>query len=168
MNAYDILEFRRYLDEHDPENKEFRRITHEKYEWLEGYWRSRWRNNGFDTFCRRFGEYYWRYVSEIPVLAKQLGALGPIGDSTLDEYRPNEFVVKATILLCADEGTFVERFKAMMQMVRQIRNNLFHGRKMELIEREVYDRNKTLVRLAGEITTLLLDNLYSAEKSIGL
>ncbi len=39
MMAFEIREFTEYLNKHDPENKELRRIFHENYEWIEGYFR---------------------------------------------------------------------------------------------------------------------------------
>ena len=51
----------------------------------------------------------------------------------------------------------------MMYIVRQIRNNLFHGRKLELRHRQ-YERNKCLVMTAEKITALLLEHLVEAEQ----
>lgn len=53
-------------------------------------------------------------------------------------------------------------FKALMYIVRQIRNNLFHGKKMEL-EGKQYERNKRLIKTATEITKEILNNLRDAE-----
>lgn len=53
-------------------------------------------------------------------------------------------------------------FKALMYIVRQIRNNLFHGNKLE-IEEYQYNRNKKLVQVAASITKVILDNLKNAE-----
>lgn len=51
MIAYEIRQFKDYLNQHDPENKELRRIFHENYEWLEGYFRSRWGRNNPSAPC---------------------------------------------------------------------------------------------------------------------
>lgn len=53
-------------------------------------------------------------------------------------------------------------FKAVMYIVRQIRNNLFHGRKLEVEPRQ-YERNRQLVSSAQQITDLLLEHLVEAE-----
>ena len=53
-------------------------------------------------------------------------------------------------------------FNALLTIVKQIRDNLFHGRKMDLAE-EQYARNKELVRMAIETTTIVLDKLEQAE-----
>ena len=53
-------------------------------------------------------------------------------------------------------------FKALMYIVRQIRNNLFHGNKLEIKE-DQYQRNKKLVQTAASITKVILDNLKNAE-----
>jgi len=57
-------------------------------------------------------------------------------------------------------------FKALMYIVRQIRNNLFHGNKIELFDKP-YERNKKLVQTAASITKVILDNLKNAEKNGG-
>lgn len=56
-------------------------------------------------------------------------------------------------------------FKALMYIVRQIRNNLFHGKKMEL-DGEQYERNKRLIETAAEITKEILNNLQAAENYV--
>ena len=54
-------------------------------------------------------------------------------------------------------------FKALMYIVRQIRNNLFHGNKLELVEVQ-YMRNKELVQTAASVTKVVLNNLQNAEQ----
>ena len=54
-----------------------------------------------------------------------------------------------------------------MILVRQIRNNLFHGKKMELSQHHIYERNKELVRLGAEVTTVILNHLYTVAQNIG-
>jgi hypothetical protein len=166
MSAFDILLFRQHLEKNDPENREFRRRFHENYEWLDGYCRTKWVNEGDNAifrFCTKFGEYYWLYVPEIPELASKMGKLGPIGSSRKKDYEPTDEINQATLLLRNEDGTPVQRFRAMIELVRQVRNNLFHGKKMELNEPQIYERNKGLVRLGAEITTVLLDHLEQAE-----
>lgn len=60
------------------------------------------------------------------------------------------------------EDTNYASFKALMYIIRQIRNNLFHGNKLQ-IENEQYNRNKKLVQVATLITNVILDNLKKAE-----
>ena len=54
-------------------------------------------------------------------------------------------------------------FNALLTIIKQIRDNLFHGRKIELAP-EQYNRNKELIGLSVELTTVILDNLENAEK----
>lgn len=170
MNAFEILSFRQHLEMNDPENKEFRRRFHENYEWLDGYCRSKWvasGDNAIMIFCTKFGEYYWNNIPQIPILAHELGDRGPIGNSRNPNYESTKEVDLATITLQHNEGSNVHQFRAMMILVRQIRNNLFHGKKMELNERDIYQRNKELVRLGSEITTVILDHLEETARNIG-
>jgi hypothetical protein len=53
-------------------------------------------------------------------------------------------------------------FKALLYIVRQIRNNLFHGNKFDL-EREQKKRNIMLIKTASETMEIILDNLGEAE-----
>lgn len=52
-------------------------------------------------------------------------------------------------------------FKALVYIVRQIRNNLFHGHKLSL-DPVQYERNKILVSLASRVTEILLENLVAS------
>ncbi len=49
-------------------------------------------------------------------------------------------------------------FKALMYILRQVRNNLFHGSKFSM-EQQQYKRDKKLVALSSKATTLILENL---------
>ena len=167
MKAQEIIDFQRHLLEHDPENLENRRAFHETFEWLEGYWRSHNHLVNFDGFCREYGNYFGG-IAEIETLAQQLAAEGVVGNSRDPNYQPLQDVRDATNRLNQGLGTPSERFKDTMQIVRQIRNNLFHGRKMEWTIVDQYERNKRLVRLAGAITHLLLANLTVGEVRLGL
>lgn len=62
--------------------------------------------------------------------------------------------------IMADQWTSGEHaaFKALVYIVRQIRNNMFHGHKLEL-ESSQYDRNKRLLKIAATVTGVILDNL---------
>lgn len=168
MRASEINNFRRHLDQRDLENKENRRVLHENYEWLEGYWQSNHRIHGFDQFCQLYGNYLWTNVPETQESAIELSHHGPIGNNRNTDYFPTEEIVRATNTLRNATATSEQRFRAMMLLVRQIRNNLFHGKKMELTDRENYERNKTLIRIAARITTLILDNLEEAGEHLGL
>jgi len=161
MQASDVTMLRQHLYQMDPENLENRRRFHENYEWLEGYWRDRWWTNGFKKFHENLGGYYWS-IDGLRDLAHELAKMGPIGDSTKPNYEPNQNVIEATQkLLAAKEGD-EELFNATMILIRQIRNNLFHGRKMEISDHDAYERNKKLVHLARQITDILLDELEQA------
>jgi hypothetical protein len=187
INARYIHELRGRL-ENDPEYREARCGFYEAYGWLEGYWREQWRSNGFESFCRNFGPLYWE-DENLRDLAGELACEGPVGNSARG-YVPTNEVVAATFHLLNESKVVSEddrhrcveaarnrcrrrreeepsewnssSFHAMMLMIRQIRNNLFHGRKME-IERIQYERNKRLVTLARDITELLLSNLERVE-----
>ena len=134
MRASEITMFRKHLKD-DPENLAFRRTFHENYEWLEGYWHSHEEVHSFDRFCQLYGEYYWEQVASVQSFAAEVGTLGPIGSSTRPNYAPTQTVVEATSILTNNDGSSVQKFTAMLLLVRQIRNNLFHGRKMELIKK---------------------------------
>ena len=69
-------------------------------------------------------------------LAEELGKLGPIGSSNNLDYAPIKPVIDATTKLLALESDGKELFEATMILIRQIRNNLFHGKKMEIADRE--------------------------------
>ena len=56
-------------------------------------------------------------------------------------------------------------FRATMYIVRQIRHNLFHGRKTEL-EPEQFKRNRELITAAQHITSLVIDALVDAEDTL--
>lgn len=161
MQASDVTMLRQHLYQMDPDNLENRRRFHENYEWLEGYWRDRWGNNGFNKFHEKLGVYYW-YMIGFSNLANELANMGPIGDSTKPNYEPNQNVIEATHKLWAAKVGDEELFNATMILIRQIRNNLFHGKKMEITDREAYGRNKRLVHLARQITDILLDGLERA------
>ena len=53
-------------------------------------------------------------------------------------------------------------FKAIMYILRQIRNNLFHGHKMTL-ENDQFQRDKALVSMAVQTTDFLIDKLVESE-----
>ena len=52
-------------------------------------------------------------------------------------------------------------FKALMYIIRQVRNNLFHGHKMTL-EYDQFYRDKILISLSAQTTTYLLENLIGS------
>jgi len=49
------------------------------YMWLEGYWGQCSERGGFDTFCQRFGEYYWD-LKELKQRAWGLAIHGCVGN----------------------------------------------------------------------------------------
>ena len=163
--AWEIHEFRNYLV-NDPENREARRSFHENYEWLEGYWRSQFGDNYFEQTWRRSGKYCWENLSHLQNIAASLADLPPVGDNEKEAYEPNPEVVAATKLLKALNKTPNLHFRALMIIVRQIRNNMFHGKKMEIADQDQYQRNKILIRYATQITDVLLDNLQDIEANL--
>jgi hypothetical protein len=56
----------------------------------------------------------------------------------------------------------VSAFKALIYIIRQVRNNLFHGHKLSL-EPDQFERNKILVRLSSQVTDILLEYLIDSE-----
>jgi hypothetical protein len=167
MRASDVTMLRDYLNQMDPKNLENRRRFHENYEWLEGYWRDSWGTSGFNKFSEKLGAYYWS-VDGFQTLANELAGMSPIGDSTKPNYEPNQTVIDATQKLWDGSNNIEELFKATMILIRQIRNNLFHGKKMEISDRAAYARNKELVRLARQITDILLEQLEPAVSTAGV
>jgi hypothetical protein len=178
----------------NPEYREARRNFHERYEWLEGYWRQCPGIGNLDKFCQRFGDYYWN-LEKLRESAWELAGQGCVGKST-DEYRPSDEVIKATMFLlhraeikpgkdevpgcdamdCHKTRHGLELcnaqqragdwdhsgFKAVMYIVRQIRNNFSHGRKLEVESRQ-YERNRQLISIAQQIMDSLIEHLVEAE-----
>lgn len=177
MNAIHIKLFREKLNL-DQENSNLRKTFHEQYEWLEAYWDERYKNNPLDRFSSEFGDFYWN-IKEIKEVAHILAMYPPVGSSTL-AFEPSPTIKRATfhLLYFSDvlEEPFPEiennkevgaewkknSFNALLTIVKQIRDNLFHGKKMELAE-DQYERNKELVGFGVNFTTLVLDNLEQAE-----
>lgn len=52
-------------------------------------------------------------------------------------------------------------FKALIYIIRQIRNNLFHGHKMTL-DNEQFQRDKILVSIAARTSNFLIDHLAAS------
>ena len=78
-------------------------------------------------------------------------------------FAPTQDVIDATFDLLASSGTPVSNFRAAMILVRQIRNNLFHGMKMELGDRAAYQRNKELIIHARDLLDVIIGHLERAE-----
>lgn len=179
MKAFEIRMFREKLS-HDKINLENRRTLHEHYEWLESYWQNKYKgNNHIDKFVEEFGEHYWE-IPAIKEIARKFSFYPPVGSSKRD-FEPTESILRATFWLRYFSDLHEEEFpdldkeketgekwtkssfNALLTILKQIRDNLFHGRKMELAP-EQYNRNKELIALSVELTTLILDNLENAEK----
>lgn len=155
---WEIREFRKRLAS-DPENWEARRSLHENYEWLEGYWRSQFGENYFDQSWTTNGEYYWQNIPRIQEIANEFVNREPVGNNQDINYHPSGEVIAATDILKVLDKTPELHFRALMIIVRQVRNNMFHGKKMEIVDEIQYQRNKDLITFAAEITGLILDNL---------
>lgn len=183
MLGEEIRQFREKLKT-DPENQEIRRRFHENYEWLESYWQRKFHgNNGDQIFCNKHGDYYWQ-KDEIKELAKRLAEIKPVGSSK-NNFNPVENILRATFYLkyhteIFDDGDIEKdeeemksgslwnrnAFDAVFEVIKQIRNNLFHGRKIDL-DSEQYERNKELVTIASDFTETLLNYLLEAESELG-
>ncbi len=155
---WEIQAFRQRLAD-DQENWEARRSLHENYEWLEGYWRSQFGENFFEQVWSMHGEYYWQNIPRIQDIANEFANRDPVGNNQDANYQPSGEVNAATNLLQVLNKTPQFHFRALMIIVRQIRNNMFHGKKMEIVDEIQYQRNKDLITFAAEITGLILDNL---------
>jgi len=59
-------------------------------------------------------------------------------------------------------GTEYTSFRGLMYIIRQIRNNLFHGNKFDL-EREQQKRNKLLINTSIKTVKFILNHLTKAE-----
>lgn len=180
MGAIEIQEFRRRLAE-DLAYDTSRKAFHEQYEWLEAYFSEKFDKNGFEKFCITYNDFYWG-IDELREIARGFASLDPVGNSKMNNV-PSENIVQATYFLkykcnlyknievdsVAAEIEEADKwnksaFEALLLIIRQIRNNLFHGKKMELAESQ-YERNKILITLAASATKIILDNLISAESS---
>lgn len=180
MKAYEIEMFRQRLAE-DPENLNIRRTMHEHYEWLDSYWKERYGDaNQIDKFCGEFEKFYWE-CAEIKEVARKLSFYSPVGSSSYN-FEPSVQIQRATYFLKhksnlveggfpKDEGEEVlanqwqkSSFNALLTIVKQIRDNLFHGQKMDLEETQ-YKRNKELITMAASLTTVVLNKLVQAEQS---
>ncbi len=157
-SLWEIREFRARLA-NDQENWEARRSLHENYEWLEGYWRSQFGENFFEQVWATYGEYYWQNIPRIQQIAIEFANRNPVGNNQDANYQPSGEVIAATNLLQVLNKTPQLHFRALMIIVRQIRNNMFHGKKLEVIDEIQYRRNKELIAFSAEATGLILDNL---------
>ncbi len=177
MKAFEIRIFREKLFK-DNDNLVARRILHENYEWLESYWHDKYKgNNHIDKFTNDFNSFYWN-LPEIKKISKKFSFYPPVASSNRN-FEPTEAIKRATYFLrhhselhddFPDTNNEKEiglkwtksSFNALLTIVKQIRDNLFHGRKMD-IEEERYNRNKELINMAVEATTDILEKLEQAE-----
>lgn len=177
MTASQIKLFREKLNQ-DPDNLSLRRQFHEQYEWLEAYWDERYKTNQLDKFSKEFGDLYWD-LKEIKSIAHELAMYPPVGSSTL-AFEPTPTIKKATFHLLYFSNVLEElfpeiqnnkeigaewnknSFNAILTIIKQIRDNLFHGKKME-IQEDQYRRNKELVKFGVDFTTIVLDKLEELE-----
>ncbi|MBS1623500.1 MAG: hypothetical protein JST83_05740 [Bacteroidetes bacterium] len=175
-----------------------RRVLHENYEWLEGFWRYRYNkgNSSIDNFITDTCHYYWA-TDEIKQLAREFASIECVGSNCEPDYTQNHEIAKATMYLryycnlftdhipvcnglcrhhkiatakcsqaqgqlwCRLNNDNKAAFKALMYIIRQIRNNLFHGHKMTL-EQNQFNRDKILVALAARTTSFLFESLEHA------
>jgi len=181
MKAYEIEMFRQRLAE-DPDNLNIRRTMHEQYEWLDSYWKEKYGDaNQIDKFCDEYEKFYWE-CAEVREVARKLSFYPPVGSSSYN-IEPTPQIQRATYYLKHKsnlvEGGFPKNeaeealasqwkkssFNALLTIVKQIRDNLFHGQKMDLEENQ-YKRNKELVTMGANLTTVVLNRLGEAEQSV--
>jgi len=172
-----------------------RRTLHENYEWLEYFWRSKYKNgdSSVNDFIDDRGKFFWN-LDLIKVLAHEFASIECVGSNKSSNYTQSEEIARATMYLryccnlfdddipscdsiecrqykknkglCTKQSALkwknnydeIFAFKALIYIVRQIRNNLFHGHKMT-IEPIQFERNKRLVSLAAQVTGILLEKL---------
>ena len=182
MISEEIQLFRNKLRQ-DPVNQNNRRLFHELFEWLESFWNRNYAgNNGLSNFSNQFDDFYWN-IPELKKLSGRLCMYPPIGNSN-NNFIPQENILRATYHLRhhsnlfdginmppvndgdEDKGNLWQHSKleTILTIVSQIRNNLFHGRKME-VEEEQYQRNKELIAISVKISNLILENLVEAENN---
>ena len=178
MNAQQIRLFREKL-KNDKENHTIRRRLHENYEWLEAYWQNKYKgNNHIDKFCNEFENFYWE-INDIKEVSREFAFYPPVGSSK-NNFEPTISIQRATYHLRYFAEIIEEEFpdtsnekeigskwnkssfNALLIIVKQIRDNLFHGRKTELEEPQ-YTRNKELIMMAVRVTDIVLENLENAE-----
>ncbi|GHC65042.1 hypothetical protein [Ulvibacter litoralis] len=179
MKSTEIRLFREKLAL-DEDNRQIRLSLHEHYEWLEAYWHDRYNaKNQIAKFSNEFGVFYWN-IEGIKEIARKIAFYPPVGNSNND-FEPTITVLRATYFLRFLSELFEEQFpgtdeeieiadnwnkssfEALLTIGKQIRDNLFHGRKIELNEPQ-YTRNKELIKMASDIMSLVLDNLEQAEQ----
>ncbi|MEQ8360100.1 MAG: hypothetical protein RH860_11480 [Cytophagales bacterium] len=151
MESYEIATFREKLS-NDKDNLNVRRSFHEQYEWLEAYWQNRYGNNYISKFSDELGYHYWN-LDEFKDMAREFSGYTPVGSSNRN-FDPTESVKQATFHLRHHAQLFETEmppfdyeneveigskwrkhsFEAVLTLVKQVRDNLFHGRKMDLQE----------------------------------
>ena len=182
MISYEIRDFIERLNV-DIDNKEIRRRFHENYEWLESYWKRKFAgNNGNQQFCNNHAGFYWQ-IDDVKSIAKDLTKLRPVGASN-NNFEPTPNILRATYFLKYRSDLFEDNeiennqneiehadnwtsdsFSALFSIIKQIRDNLFHGRKIDL-DLIQYERNKVLVQIGANLTDRLLENLIDAETNL--
>ena len=181
MTSLEIDRFRKRIAK-DRENLLARRSFHEQYEWLEAFWQHRYGGkNHVSRFAQEFESFFWA-IPDFRALTGELSAYTPVGSSN-NNFDPTKSVRRATFFLrhhCGlyeydfpDDGGESELglewkkspFEAILTIMKQVRDNLFHGRKMDL-EDDKYRRNKELVTMSSNITKAILDKLTEAEQSL--
>lgn len=164
----------------DKYHRSSRRSLHERYEWLEAYSRRIFRSRDpINEFASNFGGYYWQLQS-IRFSSLKILELAPIGSSSMN-FAISPRISQATnylklsiipqeqrvIDLTIEEKSSArnwdgDEFKAVFELIRQIRNNLFHGQKID-IDDQGFARNKQLTIRANNFLGILLANLEQAD-----
>lgn len=173
-----------------PEYKELISDFMINYSLLEAYWTDTEELKDIDNFCKSHSHYYWS-KPEIKEYAGVYADIECVGSSRIDRYGsiPSDEIIQVTMFLrnklninCKDMANSDRElgnqwknrrdhkgneeyasFKALMYIIRQIRNNLFHGNKFDL-EKDQHIRNKKLIKTAKKATKLILKELSNAER----
>ncbi len=199
MNAQDLMYVIDRIQS-DKEHHRDRRNFHENYEWLEHFWRYKYKkgDNSIDDFITQKGQFYWN-IKSIRVLAKEFASIECVGSNKDPDYAQTLMIAQATMYLryicnlydkdtptcdtiscrehkirkghCTKSNALLWKkdfdpvfaFRALMFIVRQVRNNLFHGHKIS-VEPDLFKRNKVLVELSAQVTEVLLTNLFESER----
>lgn len=179
IDAFHAINLFREKLANDPENLNARREFHEKYEWIEAIWFNFYNGkNEIDKFSADYGSFFWS-LPEFREVVRKLSCYPP-GRNSDCNFEPTETIIRATYYLiyhCDLKGDdFQEneieskagskwkkpQVTALLTTIKQICNNLSHGRKSEFGDPE-YTRNKELVQMALTVTNVIHKNIEQAQ-----
>ncbi|MBK7443113.1 MAG: hypothetical protein IPI65_16845 [Bacteroidetes bacterium] len=113
---------------------------------MEAYFSEKFDKNPFEKFCDTYSAFYWEF-DVLREIARQFSSLNAVGNSIKNNI-PSQNIIQATYFLkykcnlyknievdpVAAEIEETDKwnkspFEALLVIIRQIRNNLFHGKK---------------------------------------